>query len=139
MFEAQPPSTDALVDEAAWDFKAQQRAGGEWLYELEPELRVTLADGSQVSERVGVSAEVTPFELEIEGPVEVHTRALGTTDIERIELVTPAGVAASEEPKSPSVSFVGEVEAAYVYCRVTQADGEMAWSSPIFFTPQGAS
>jgi hypothetical protein len=47
--------------------------------------------------------------------------------------VTPDGVVAADSPKSPSVSFVGEVDAPYVYCRVTQADGEMAWSSPIFF------
>jgi hypothetical protein len=72
-------------------------------------------------------------ELDIEGPVEVNVRALGTTDIERIELITPEGVVASDQPKSPSASFVGEVEAPYVYCRVTQSDGEMAWSSPIFF------
>ena len=71
-------------------------------------------------------------ELDIEGPVEVHARALGTTDIERIELVTSDGVVAADSPRSPSVSFVGEVEAPYVYCRVTQADGEMAWSSPVF-------
>ena len=35
--EPQPQSLDALVDAAAWDFKAQQRADGEWLYELEPD------------------------------------------------------------------------------------------------------
>jgi len=69
----------------------------------------------------------------VNGPVEVHARALGTTDITRIELVTPSGVSASETPGSRSVTFVAEVEAPYVYCRVTQADGEMAWSSPIFF------
>lgn len=74
-------------------------------------------------------------ELDIEGPVEVHVRALGTSDIERVELITPAGVVAADEPKSPSVSFIGEIEGAYVYCRVTQSDGEMAWSSPIFFNP----
>ena len=72
-------------------------------------------------------------ELDLAGPVEVHVRALGTADIDRIELITPAGIAATDEPRSPSVSFVSEVDADYVYCRVTQADGEMAWSSPIFF------
>jgi hypothetical protein len=74
-------------------------------------------------------------EIEVDGLVEVHVRALGTTDIARIELVTESGVSASDEPGSPSVTFVAEVEAPYVYCRVTQADGEMAWSSPIFFDP----
>ena len=72
-------------------------------------------------------------ELDIEGPVDVHVRALGTTDIARVELMTPDGAVASDSPGSPSASFVAEVEAPYVYCRITQADGEMAWSSPIFF------
>jgi len=89
--------------------------------------------GAKILLDVHVAGFPMGSELDIDGPVEVHARALGTTDIERIELVTPDGVAASDEPKSPSASFVGEVDATYVYCRVTQADGEMAWSSPIFF------
>ena len=67
------------------------------------------------------------------GPAEVHVRAVGTTDVDCVELVTPQGVVASEQPRSPSVTFVSSVSASYVYCRVTQSDGEMAWSSPIFF------
>lgn len=95
--------------------------------------RCYATSGAKILLDVHVAGFPMGSELDIEGPVEVHVRALGTTDIERIELITPAGVAASDEPKSPSASFVGEVDAMYVYCRVTQADGEMAWSSPIFF------
>jgi hypothetical protein len=97
------------------------------------ERRCYATSGAKILLDVHVAGFPMGSELEIEGPVEVHVRALGTTDIERVELMTPEGIAASDEPKSPSVSFVGEVEAPYVYCRVTQADGEMAWSSPIFF------
>jgi hypothetical protein len=95
--------------------------------------RCYATSGAKILLDVHVAGFPMGSELDIEGPVEVHTRALGTTDIERIELVTPDGVAAFEQPKSPSASFAGEVDAPYVYCRVTQADGEMAWSSPIFF------
>lgn len=82
-----------------------------------------------------VRADGFPMGSEVpdEGPAEVHVRAVGTTDIDRIELVCPEGVVAAEEPRSPSVTFVKSVDAKYVYCRVTQSDGEMAWSSPIFF------
>jgi hypothetical protein len=95
--------------------------------------RCYATSGAKILLDVRVAGFPMGSELDIEGPVEVHVRALGTTDIERIELMTPAGVGASDEPGSPSVSFVGEVEAPYVYCRITQADGEMAWSSPIWF------
>ena len=95
--------------------------------------RCYATSGAKILLDVHVAGFPMGSELNIEGPVEVHVRALGTTDVERVELVTPQGVAASETPGSPSVSFVGEIEAPYVYCRVTQTDGEMAWSSPIFF------
>lgn len=95
--------------------------------------RCYATSGAKILLEVDVAGFPMGSELDIEGPVDVHVRALGTTDIARIELMTPQGVAAADEPGSPSVSFVGEVDADYVYCRVTQADGEMAWSSPIFF------
>ncbi|MFZ1863767.1 MAG: DUF3604 domain-containing protein [Polyangiales bacterium] len=95
--------------------------------------RCYATSGAKILLEVDVAGFPMGSELDIEGPVEVHARALGTADIERIELITPAGVAAADEPGSVSVSLLGEVDADYVYCRVTQADGEMAWSSPIFF------
>jgi hypothetical protein len=95
--------------------------------------RCYATSGAKILLEVDVAGFPMGSELDLEGPVDVHARALGTTDIERIELITPAGVAAADEPGSPSASLLGEVDADYVYCRVTQADGEMAWSSPIFF------
>lgn len=95
--------------------------------------RCYATSGAKILLDVHVAGFPMGSELDIEGPVEVHVRTLGTTDIDRIELLTPDGVVASDAPGSPSASFVAEVEAPYVYCRVTQADGEMAWSSPIFF------
>ena len=72
-------------------------------------------------------------ELSVSGPVQIEARALGTDLIRRLEFVTEDGVVAIAEPGSPSGSLAAAVVAKYVYCRVTQTDGEMAWSSPIFF------
>ena len=71
--------------------------------------------------------------LTVDGPIDVQARALGTEDLTKMEFVTPGGVVAHDEPASPSGSLAATIDDAYVYCRVTQADGEMAWSSPIFF------
>ena len=95
--------------------------------------RCYATSGAKILLDVRVAGFPMGSEIAIDGAAEVHARVLGTMDITRVELVTPDGVAASDEPGSPSVSFVAEVEAPHVYCRVTQMDGEMAWSSPIFF------
>jgi hypothetical protein len=97
------------------------------------ERRCYATSGAKILLDVHVAGFPMGSELDIEGPVDVHVRALGTSDIARVELMTPDGAVASDSPGSPSASFVAEVEAPYVYCRITQADGEMAWSSPIFF------
>ena len=96
--------------------------------------RCYATSGAKILLDVEVAGFPMGSELEIEGPVEVRVHALGTTDIARVELMTPEGVVASDEPNAPSVSFIGRVEAPYVYCRVTQTDGEMAWSSPVFMS-----
>ncbi len=97
------------------------------------ERRCYATSGAKILLDVRVEGHPMGSELDIEGPAQVEVRTLGTTDVVRIELVTPAGVVASDEPGSPSGSLAAAVEAPYVYCRVTQADGEMAWSSPVFF------
>lgn len=60
----------------------------------------------------------------------------GTGELSRVELVAQGGVIARAllEPKSHHAEFCFEVEnEPYVYLRVVQSDGEMAWSSPVFF------
>ncbi len=96
--------------------------------------RCYATSGAKILLDVEVAGFPMGSELEVDGPVEVRVHALGTTDIERVELMTPDGVVDSDEPGAPSVSFVSRVEAPYVYCRVTQSDGEMAWSSPVFMS-----
>ncbi|MFT5353633.1 MAG: hypothetical protein ACI9KE_000833 [Polyangiales bacterium] len=60
----------------------------------------------------------------------------GTSELARVELVAQSGVVATGPlvPKSHDAEFVVDVEdVPFVYVRVVQEDGEMAWSSPVFF------
>ena len=68
-----------------------------------------------------------------EGPVAVRAHAQGTAAIASLELVGPEGPIARVEGHGASATAVAEVSTAFVYARVTQSDGEMAWSSPVFF------
>ncbi len=67
------------------------------------------------------------------GPARALAVALGTAELSRFELVGPAGVLAEGTLDGTRGEIDARVEAAYVYARVVQVDGEMAWSSPIFF------
>lgn len=62
--------------------------------------------------------------------VEVH--AIGSATIARVELVTERGPIVQVDGASDELRFERAVEADFVYARVTQRDGEMAWSSPVF-------
>lgn len=76
--------------------------------------------GSELSDRVGAEFEV---------------HAVGTAPLRSVELVGPEGVLASVAPEGRQASLAARVKAPYVYARVVQTDGEMAWSSPVFFGP----
>lgn len=65
-------------------------------------------------------------------PLSVRATAIGTAPIERIELVGPEGVIAQAAPRTERAELAARVSSAYAYARVTQSDGEMAWSSPVF-------
>ncbi|HUR29493.1 MAG TPA: DUF3604 domain-containing protein, partial [Planctomycetota bacterium] len=62
---------------------------------------------------------------------------VGTAPIERIDVVRGAGVAVSfEGDGQPELTISGVLDGVgpgeWVYVRVLQTDGELAWSSPIF-------
>ncbi|MFK7999176.1 MAG: CehA/McbA family metallohydrolase [Polyangiales bacterium] len=64
----------------------------------------------------------------------------GTSELARVELVAQSGVVASAplDRDSREADFAFDVEGLpYVYLRVVQSDGEMAWSSPVFFDAAG--
>ncbi|MDB4976189.1 MAG: hypothetical protein JWN48_4530 [Myxococcaceae bacterium] len=64
---------------------------------------------------------------------EFHVHALGTAPLRSVELVGPEGVLESLSPDGNEATLRAHVSAPYVYARVVQVDGEMAWSSPVFF------
>lgn len=66
------------------------------------------------------------------GALEVEVRAIGASSIARIDLVGPDGVIDTRTFHGVEASFTAHVESAFVYARVVQEDGEMAWSSPVF-------
>lgn len=73
-----------------------------------------------------------------EGPVLVEVQAIGTDVIERVDLVGPEGVLLTVRLGGTEVWLMRPVEASFVYVRVVQRDGEMAWSSPVFVDRPGA-
>lgn len=68
---------------------------------------------------------------------ELTVRVMGTNALQRIELIGQAGVLARSEPSAVEAQFSARVASPFVYVRITQADGEMAWSSPVFLGPKG--
>ncbi len=79
-------------------------------------------------------------------PVELAVRAIGFTDIESVEVVKGNIGALTPLPVVHAVSPGGELSECtwtdpaptsdcFYYIRVTQVDGEMAWSSPIWLSP----
>ncbi len=63
---------------------------------------------------------------------EVKAEAWGTAPIERLELVGSAGCLAAIAGDGAHAALKARIADTYVYARVVQADGEMAWSSPVF-------
>src|SRR5262249_44909667 len=70
------------------------------------------------------------FDREAFARVEV----IGTDVVARLELIGPSGPVASSKPNEREAVLQTEIsEMPWIYARVTQQDGEMAWSSPVFF------
>jgi len=68
-------------------------------------------------------------------PQLAKAEAVGTGALARLELVGPEGVLASVEAlgDEDTLRIEAAVHAPFVYARVVQRDGEMAWASPVFF------
>jgi hypothetical protein len=85
-----------------------------------------------------VSADGSPMgsDLPNQTGATFTVHAVGATTLQSLELVSERGVVTSKN----CVALEGELEAhvtgRFVYARVTQADGEMAWSSPVFLGPR---
>jgi hypothetical protein len=82
-----------------------------------------------------LSADGAPMgsELASREPAEFVVDAIGADTISSLELVGAEGVLFRAEPNAREASARARVASSFVYARITQADGEMAWSSPVFF------
>ncbi len=76
---------------------------------------------------------------EISGPAELQAEIIGTAALSAIELVKNnreiATVSSADSRASVTLSDAEPARPGdYYYLRITQADGEMAWASPVFIT-----
>ncbi len=74
-------------------------------------------------------------ELAVGGLVEVRAEASSATELRSLALIGPDGVIAEVEGRGLEASVEARLGEGWVYARVEQRDGEMAWSSPIFLDP----
>jgi len=74
-------------------------------------------------------------ELTVDGPVEVRAVASCAAPIRTLALHGPEGVIASVDGDGLEATVEAHVGEGWVYARVEQEDGEMAWSSPVFLDP----
>ncbi len=94
--------------------------------------RCYATSGAKILLDVTVNGAPMGSELTERGPLHVAVSAVGESALERLDLVGPEGVLATRPAAGDALAFEAVVDAAFVYARVVQRDGEMAWSSPVF-------
>lgn len=72
-------------------------------------------------------------ELPLAKAARFEVSAIGASELSSIELINETGVIARCDSQGLEGALSAEVGGSFVYARVTQRDGEMAWSSPVFF------
>jgi hypothetical protein len=70
---------------------------------------------------------------ELATPGLARGEAIGTDRLAALELVGPEGVLARVSADDYEARIEAVVKTPFVYLRVVQSDGEMAWSSPVFW------
>ena len=88
--------------------------------------------GAKILLDMRVDGEPMGSTLQRTGAVQVSARAHGESSVARLELITRDGVVATAAGSDRDAVIEAEVSADYVYARVVQHDGEMAWASPVF-------
>jgi len=131
------------------DYKLLWRQGimGVWARELTREgvwealwaRRVYASSNCRILLWVTVCDAPMGSELRCSGPRRMAVRALGEGPISLLEVVRNRRTIAELRPHQETVSWSVEdtfAGPAYYYVRVTQEDGEMAWSSPVWVEPR---
>lgn len=70
-------------------------------------------------------------------PRRIRAEVIGTTDLKRLDLIRNGKLFASSQPQGIQATFEGYDDSplagrTYYYLRVIQADGQMAWASPVW-------
>jgi len=94
--------------------------------------RCYATSGVKIALDVAVNGAPMGSFLDTDGPLDVEARCIGASDVERIDFVGPDGVLATFAATGREASARAVVDAPFVYVRVVQRDGEMAWASPVF-------
>lgn len=95
--------------------------------------RCYATSGAKILLDVTVNGAPMGSEIVADGPpLAVHVIAHGEGPLARVEVIADGVVAAREDVDAMTHEARFSVQARYLYVRVTQQDGEMAWSSPVF-------
>jgi len=97
--------------------------------------RVYATTNARILLRFTVDGQPMGSQLPPAGPVAIHAHAMGTAPIARADLVHNGADVQTIEPQSDVLDWETTVTApapGYLYVRIAQADGQMAWSSPVW-------
>ena len=83
-----------------------------------------------------VDAEGQPMGSVLAGPRRVRVRAAGVGALRSLSLVGEHGTLASVAGRGAEAELEARLERGWAYAKVEQADGEMAWSSPVWVEGQ---
>jgi len=75
-------------------------------------------------------------------PRRIRAEVIGTTDLQRLDVIRNGKLYASSEPQGIQATFEAYDDSpltgrTYYYLRVIQADGQMAWASPVWVETRG--
>jgi len=101
------------------------------------ERRVYATNGPRIVLRFALGGAPMGQTLAACDSADLYVYALGTADIERVDVIRSGAVAASlpsrEERTVEATAELDDLSAGeFVYVRIEQADGGLAWSSPVF-------
>jgi hypothetical protein len=99
--------------------------------------RCYATSGAKIFLDLSASGAPMGSELPAHEPTDFMIDAVGSDEIAAIELVGAEGVLLRSEPNAREATLKARVMSTFVYARVIQRDGEMAWSSPVFLGPKG--
>jgi hypothetical protein len=98
--------------------------------------RCYATSGAKVLLDVRADGQPMGSELHDRDAASFEVEAIGTSNLRSIELVGESGVLARVEPGARAGRLRAQLASPFVYARVVQDDGEMAWSSPVFLGPK---